>query len=434
MPALFAVFPTNRSIIGSTLLLDACLLLLVVVENCPVIIARHRGRLVVFIPLNRLVTTSVSSARRRLLRLILLWRLRATNEASVILSADVVYFLLLVSSDVRYTNYFKQIRTDNSRVTRSLKRWRVFYLIYFTRHFVNLSDISVPCSERFSRTFQRRLIARGWMKGRFYRRRKMERRDRTGRKGLVFYATYTMRLKLPVTVGAEEKSRALYPFLPLALALGPSSFLFLSLFSYALHPSQSFLLPTFLNRSPLLPPYLLFLLSLSFPLSQRREISADGDAEQKSDRVQVQGQILEIFKQKLEFFYDRLFIRRTSGISLIFLSADRRHLSCYSERVWPSNVRAKRWIYRKLPVWSKSIEHNNRIDASRLFSLIAFAFWFGIAHFLVTLNVSRYFFIGRREASNYLFPLIIPTHQSATLLAKIIISSRHDRRRQSDSE
>jgi len=45
MPALFVVFLTNRSIIGSTLLLDIWLLLLVVVENCSVIISRHRGRL-----------------------------------------------------------------------------------------------------------------------------------------------------------------------------------------------------------------------------------------------------------------------------------------------------------------------------------------------------------------------------------------------------
>jgi len=109
-----------------------------------------------------------------------------------------------------------------------------------------------------------------------------------------------MRLKLPVTVGAEEKSRALYPFLLLALALGPSSF-----------PSRTRCIPPNPSFSP--PPCstdLLFCHPISYsfslfpsPATPRDLVPADEDAGQKSDRVQVQGQILRIFKRKLEFFY-----------------------------------------------------------------------------------------------------------------------------------
>jgi hypothetical protein len=52
-------------------------------------------------------------------------------------------------------------------------------------------------------------------------------------------------------------------------------------------------------------------------------------------------------------------------VSLIFLSADHRHLSYYSEHVWPSSNE-----FTENCRFGKSIEHNNRIGASQLFSLI----------------------------------------------------------------
>lgn len=85
-------------------------------------------------------------------------------------------------------------------------------------------------------------------------------------------------------------------FLSLCLSCGPP-FLFLAVRVASLPIPPSPHLPQQADLLSCRP------ISFAASFSRRREISEDEDAEQKSDRVQVQGQILKrIFKQKLGFF------------------------------------------------------------------------------------------------------------------------------------